>query len=73
VEAVAAVARFGFLPRFCNLVNEGLRGAVKRRCPLPVAAIGSQAGQPEAGAGETGVLRACRIADVAATHVYSLP
>src|SRR3984885_6850977 len=56
VDALAAVARFGLLPRLCDLVSEALRRAVERSCQLPVAAIGGQAGQAEAGVGEAGTV-----------------
>jgi hypothetical protein len=38
------------------LVDEGLRGAVERSCLLPVAAIGGEARQSEAGVGEAGTI-----------------
>src|SRR5215469_13545941 len=45
VKAVAAVARFEYLPRFCDLVHEGLGGGVQHGGPRPVAVISGQAGQ----------------------------
>jgi hypothetical protein len=53
VEAVLAVARLGFLPSTSGPVKKGLRGAVHLAGPVPVAQVGGEAGQAEAGVRQT--------------------
>lgn len=47
-EAVPAIARFKLLPRLPSGVEEGLRDAVERGRPVPVARVRGQARQAEA-------------------------
>ena len=53
VEAVLAVARLAFFPPMSGPVKKGIRGAVQLACPVPVALVGGEAGQAEAGVGQT--------------------
>src|SRR5262249_35172515 len=52
VEAVPAGAHFGLLPGFSGSLDQGLRGAVKLGCPIPVGHIPGDTRQAEAGIGE---------------------
>ncbi len=56
VQAVPAVTRGGYLPGIARPVLKGLRGAVQRGCPVPVARIAGQEGQAEEGAGHIPVV-----------------
>src|SRR5215831_2114884 len=53
VEAVLPVACFKLLPRLSRTVQEGLRDAVQHGRPVPVAGVGGQGRQAEAGVGDT--------------------
>ena len=56
VQAVPAVTRIEILPRNARPVLKGLRDAVQRSCPVPVARIPGQAGQAEDGEGHVPVV-----------------
>src|SRR5580658_11008125 len=55
VQAVPAVTCGEFLPRIAGPVLKGLRDAVQRSCPVPVARITGQAGQAVDGEGHVPV------------------
>ena len=56
LDAVAAVARIGVIPRRPGRAEEGLGDAVEQGRPAPVARVGSQARQAEAGVGHAGTV-----------------